>query len=121
VATFRALLLLLIAFSSTVALAQDAGDDDGGAPDASVSGGGGGDGTAVQEDPTGEETEDQTGRVPTVCQDSADCASGFSCSNQRCVWTGVRRAQGAGCLGGVSGFVILGGAFVLRGRRSGRQ
>lgn len=104
-------LLLLLALSPAAAWAQDAGgfDFDASIPDASVGEGGA--------DRDQQEAEDQTGRVPTVCQDSEDCASGFSCRDRRCVWTGVRRATGGGCLGGGSAMLIFGTAFVSRSRK----
>lgn len=113
VVLFRVFVVLL-ALSPALALAQDAGGEfllDASVPDASVGEGGA--------DRDQQEAEDQTGRVPTVCRESDDCAAGFSCQGTRCVYTGVRRATGGGCLGAAPAVIILFGAgLAVRRRRA---
>lgn len=89
----------------------DGGEDAGvvviGVPDASV-----GQGGADQ----GQESDDTTGQVATVCRDSRDCSKGFACSNRRCVYIGYREATG-GCLLGVDvGAGAMLGLFLIRAR-----
>lgn len=60
------------------------------APDGSV-----GEGGADRDNPEG---EDSTGRVPSTCIQSLDCAPQFRCQNGRCTYVGYRDAEGGlGC------------------------
>ncbi len=115
----RRLLLCALLLTPLVAGA----DDDGGAdasveapldasvPDASVGSGG-----ADRDNPEG---EDGTGRVATTCRQSADCERGFTCNERgRCVYIGVRKADGGGCLiaGAMAPSFLLGAGFLATGK-----
>lgn len=119
----RALVTVLVLasfFTAPTARAQDGGEEvDAGSfevPDGSVGTGGA--------DRDNEENEDSAGRVPTLCQESRDCAPGFRCEAQRCSYVGVRDAEGGfGCGGGCSAGPGILGALALAvlacSRRSG--
>ncbi len=100
----RLLPLAVLLLSLPLAVwAQDAGDSpDASLPDASVGSGG-----ADRDNP---EQDDNAGRVPTACSTDKDCERGFSCDQGACVYTGVRDADGGGCLSGAS---ALATAFAL--------
>ncbi|RKH07991.1 hypothetical protein D7V97_20780 [Corallococcus sp. CA053C] len=70
------------------------------------------------DDPGGEEGEDTTGRVPTDCRSSSDCAPRFTCAVGKCKYTGVRQAKTQGCmLGPEAAVMVLGVAAVAGSRR----
>ncbi len=100
--------------------AGSSGGGDGGLPDASVGEGGA--------DRDNEQGDDTTGRVVTVCDRASDCSPGFSCSQGRCTWIGVREAEGGfGCgdTGASAAMLLPLGIFFgfvrRRGKRSGRS
>lgn len=100
-----------------VALAQDAGDDGGTqflVPDAMVPDASVGEGGADRDQ---QEGEDSVGRVPTTCRDNDDCSTGFSCHQTRCVYTGIRRATGGGCLGAAPALLLVATVAVIARRR----
>lgn len=87
---------------------SDAGTDAGvfEVPDGSVGEGGA--------DRDNEEGEDSTGRVPTVCMDTRDCAAGFQCESRRCRYVGIRDAEGGfGCLGMATGWMPMSALVLL--------
>lgn len=106
--------LMALTLSASLGWAQDAGDvvlPDASVPDASIGEGGA--------DRDQQEAEDKTGRVPTSCRDNDDCAQGFSCSQTRCVYTGVRRATGGGCLGAAPALLLTVAIASIARRRRG--
>lgn len=114
-----AALLILVAPGVAIAQAPDGGaNPDGGfdVPDGSVGEGGA--------DRDNEEAEDRTGRVPTVCSESYDCAPGFACRDRRCVYIGIRKAEGGFGCGGLAtplGAIPLAAVLLhLRRRRQPR-
>lgn len=94
------------------ALAQSDGGSDTGLPDASV-----GEGGADRDNPEG---DDSTGRVNTSCRSSRDCSSRFSCSDGRCQYTGVRKADQQGCVLGAQAALVVMGLAAVGGHRRRR-
>ncbi|NBD12551.1 MULTISPECIES: MXAN_6627.5 family MYXO-CTERM protein [Corallococcus] len=73
---------------------------------------------AGRDDPNSPEGDDNTGRVPTNCRSSSDCAPRFSCAAGTCKYTGVRQAETQGCLlGPEAALMVLGIAAVAGSRR----
>lgn len=96
------LLAGLLLFSPLVALAQEGPQQDAGQPD----------------DPNSPEGDDNTGRVPTDCRSTSDCAPRFSCNAGKCKYTGIRQAETQGCLlGPQAALMVLGVAAVAGSRR----
>jgi hypothetical protein len=75
---------------------------------------------AGRDDPGGEEGDDNTGRVPTNCRSTSDCAPRFSCAAGTCKYTGVRQAQTQGCLLGPEAAVMVLGVAAVAGSRRRR-
>ncbi|MBN9682302.1 MULTISPECIES: MXAN_6627.5 family MYXO-CTERM protein [unclassified Corallococcus] len=95
------LLAGLLLFSPLTVLAQE-GQQDAGQPD----------------DPNSPEGDDNTGRVPTDCRSTSDCAPRFSCNAGKCKYTGIRQAETQGCLlGPQAALMVLGVAAVAGSRR----
>ncbi|MBN8231029.1 hypothetical protein JYK02_26265 [Corallococcus macrosporus] len=89
-------------FSPLVALGQEGQPQDAGQPD----------------DPNSPEGDDNTGRVPTDCRSTSDCAPRFSCNAGKCKYTGIRQAETQGCmLGPQAALMVLGVAAVAGSRR----
>ncbi|WP_223638676.1 MXAN_6627.5 family MYXO-CTERM protein [Corallococcus sp. EGB] len=96
------LLAGFLLFSPLAVHAQEGPQQDAGRPD----------------DPNSPEGDDNTGRVPTNCRTSNDCATRFSCTSGKCKYTGVREAETQGCmLGPSAALMVLGVAAVAGSRR----
>ncbi|RKG62181.1 hypothetical protein D7X30_02340 [Corallococcus sp. AB011P] len=96
------LLAGLLLFSPMAVLAQEGPQQDAGQPD----------------DPNSPEGDDNTGRVPTDCRSTSDCAPRFSCNAGKCKYTGIRQAETQGCLlGPQAALMVLGVAAVAGSRR----
>lgn len=120
----RLLLVLAALCLPSAGWAQDAGDDDGGVdsgytppyvlPDASVPDASVGEGGADRDNP---ESQDSADRIPTTCRQSIECERGFQCQAGRCIYTGIRHAEGGGCLGAVPALIAAVGLVAVRKRR----
>ncbi|MFL5318981.1 MAG: hypothetical protein ACJ790_04940 [Myxococcaceae bacterium] len=69
-----------------------------------------------RDDPSSEE-QDTNDRVPLVCRRTAECNPGFECQAGKCRYTGIRHAEGGGCLGAVPGLVLAIGLVAVRRKR----
>lgn len=120
--------LLFWVFLSLSASAQDdggtdAGPDDAGTLEADAGGFGVPDGSVGEggADRDNEEGEDTTGRAPSVCSESSDCAAGFVCRERRCAYIGIRRAEGGFGCGGMAVGVLFPLALFFRAGRHGNR
>jgi hypothetical protein len=69
------------------------------------------------DDPNSPEGDDNTGRVPTDCRSTSDCAPRFSCSVGKCKYTGIRQAETQGCLLGPEAALMVLGVAAMAGSR----
>jgi hypothetical protein len=102
------LLVLTLVLVGASAFGQDAGDTpDGGLPDGSMGMGG----ADMNSQETGDGTEN------TVCAANRDCERGFTCTNNKCHYSGIKVASCAGCGGGASAALLFPVVVALRWRR----
>ena len=94
-------MLATLALLAQLSLAQAADVDAGNATGAGVDAGTlslpPADGGTVDEGGAGQdvpEADEATGRTPTTCRQTLECERGFTCTDGRCTWTGIRSAAG---------------------------